>query len=1230
MLGKIDSLFKKSENDWLKVTVSILFSIIMVIFFGKTVASSYAISNTLPDTLTSGQGNPLTDRTNLYPDLPDDEQLSFNSLYAIDSEGQQYVVYCLEKEKDWAPDKTITKSSEPLDAGYTYIIQNGYNGKADPDGSDEIDEYLTKIAIWWYQDRSAGIDDNTTGVLTANQKNVIKNGDSRYYNYINTLVEGALNAKNEDMVEPVFSLLDGDYNDSDCNYNYFTYDKENKVFKSRLYHIESNISFDSYQIIIDNNPNVKVYLEDGTLVNSTDAIDSSKKFYLQIDDDYVSSIDSVSFSVNVSYTKYNVYKYAPENEQMQSGVVAVPEAVTMNKVVEASLQIPTRNLKINKKNSDGTLLSGARLIVYNYYTGEKVVDFTTGGSEYVLEDLVSGTYIVDEVEAPNGYYPLVPDELKDLKLPDGTAFNNPVAMVEIGDLSDFENMFQQASRCIENVDNVEIDDVMLALQNLRNNNKVDIENYLYDVRIRKIDSDTGNPVSGAVLNIVNSNNEVVDTITTTNDYVSVDTTKLSEGTYKVVEVSAPSGYFVSSEEKEFTLDKSHTSITVDFEDKKNEVLIEKRDASNNNFVSGAVLRLVRVSDNSIIDEWTSNNKAHSIKGLGPGEYKVIEVKAPNGYTLSSSEVPVTITGEEKEARTVTFYNSNNQVVINKVDEEGNPLSGAKLKVTNSNGDEIETFTTTKEAYTLDKLSPGTYYVEEIEAPSGYALNTERKSFIIDENTTSIQVTMENVKTRLYLAKVDEYGECIPGATLRLLDSNKEEIETFVSGDMPYFIEGLDYGTYYLEEVKAPDGYIKNNELKEINYNADNASFSFSIVNRKGSLTIEKIDSERGEAVSGVNLEIRKGDEVIKSITTSNGPSVITDLEEGTYEVVEVNTPLGYIKSDKKYPVTIDSKNPNASVVIENKPIVVNLGKIDARTGEYISGATMRLSRLDGEMEPITFVSSNSPYKVMRLSPGLYSLEEIEAPSGYIGTGSKVTFRVLETGKVQGVNVSNDITTISVNNRILTVDTKGINGYSYRLETRDGTLIDEFEVTKDGYTSEELELGDYILKQIESPDGVIVNEEPIYFSVSDSNEVGVINFVNDFTKINISKKDMAGSEEVEGAHLVIRDSNGEIVEEWISSDSPHYIEKLPVGRYTLTETIAPDGYVLNTSVVDFNVLETGDIQNEIMYNSRLVEVPNTSSNATYIYLVGGILIIIGGVLIYISYKNKTRIKSSKNH
>ena len=102
-----------------------------------------------------------------------------------------------------------------------------------------------------------------------------------------------------------------------------------------------------------------------------------------------------------------------------------------------------------------------------------------------------------------------------------------------------------------------------------------------------------------------------------------------------------------------------------------------------------------------------------------------------------------------------------------------------------------------------------------------------------------------------------------------------------------------------------------------------------------------------------------------------------------------------------------------------------------------------------------------------------------------------------------------------------------------------------------------------------------------------------------------------------------------MEEWTSTDTPHYIEKLPSGHYTLTETLAPDGYVLNPSQVEFDVLPNGEIQSTVMFNSKPVEVPNTASNATYVYLAGGLLIIIGGTLIYISYRNKTKKKSRKN-
>ena len=1160
MVSKISNIFKKGHNDWLKVTISTIIAAVMVIFFSKTVASSYALSNL--DSLTTGQGHVTEDRVNLFPEFTEGEIIALIPFFATDDNGERYTVYCLEKNKGWSPGETITRNETPLDDGYVYLLQNGYPKKS-LTGDNANDEYLTQIAVWWYQDLVNGVNDDETGILTANQKSVIKS--SKYYRYIEPLITGAVNAKNNPIeINPTFSI----------NTNDFKLSSDNKYLMTDSITITSNIDYDNYLISVDNNA-VEV-LDNNNNVISNNTINKGESFKLRVDLSKIDNPITVNISAIVNYTEFEAYSYDPPKEDMQQSVASVLVPVSKQKVVSNSVSMPTGSLTIRKVDTENKPLEGANIEVIRKATNKTVANFETTTEDYVIDNLLPGEYEIKELSAPNGYY----------------------------------------------IDN-ESTNVIINDSNL--NVTKEIINSKYIVRIAKRTYDQGGFISGAVLNIVNSNNEVVETITTTNGYTFLDTSKLSEGTYKVIEVTAPDGYFVNTEGEEFTIDKNHTNIEVIFHDEVNEVIIDKKDEENN-FVSGAVLRLIRVSDGKVIDEWTSTNEGHSVYSLSKGEYKVIEVTPPSGYSLNTSEVTFEVTGEETEAKTVTFYNSDNQVIINKVDEEGNPLSGAKLRVTNSNGDLIEEFTTTKEAHTLNKLSNGTYYVEEIEAPSGYQLNTERKSFTVDENTTSIQVTMENVKTRMYLAKVDEYGECIPGATLRLLDSNKEEIETFVSGEMPYFIDGLDYDTYYLEEVKAPDGYIKNNEQVKINYTRDNASGTFSLVNRRGRLTIEKIDSETKEAVSGATLEIRKGNEVVKTITTTNTPTVINDIGEGTYKVVEVNTPLGYIKSNKEYEVTIDPNNPNATVTIENKPITVNLGKIDAKTGEYISGATMRLNREDGEMEPITFVSSNSQYQVKRLTPGVYSLEEIEAPSGYVGTGSKITFRVLETGEVQTVNITNDITTISINNRTLTVDTNKTSGYKYQLETRDGTLIDEFTTTNENYVKENLEIGEYILKQIEAPNGVIVNNEPIYFSITDSNNVSIINFVNDFTKVNISKKDMVGSEEVEGAHLVIKDSNGNIVEEWTSSNTPYYIEKLPVGNYTLTETIAPDGYILNTSVVEFNVLETGDIQSEVMFNSKPIEVPNTSSNSTFIYLTGGILMIIGGILIYVSYKNKTGIKS----
>ena len=92
----------------------------------------------------------------------------------------------------------------------------------------------------------------------------------------------------------------------------------------------------------------------------------------------------------------------------------------------------------------------------------------------------------------------------------------------------------------------------------------------------------------------------------------------------------------------------------------------------------------------------------------------------------------------------------------------------------------------------------------------------------------------------------------------------------------------------------------------------------------------------------------------------------------------------------------------------------------------------------------------------------------------------------------------------------------------------------------------------------------------------------IKFVNDVTKVQISKKDITNSKELPGAALEIRDKNGDVVESWISGDEPHYIEaKLEAGKtYTLIETAAPNGYT-TTKEIEFTVNNSGEILTVVM-------------------------------------------------
>ena len=185
-----------------------------------------------------------------------------------------------------------------------------------------------------------------------------------------------------------------------------------------------------------------------------------------------------------------------------------------------------------------------------------------------------------------------------------------------------------------------------------------------------------------------------------------------------------------------------STITLSIENSK--VSIIKVDKSTNQPLAGAKLVVIDSAGNTITG-WTSTTNGHVIRNLKPGTYTVTETSAPKGYKLNTTPVKFTITSANQNV-TVKVYNEPKETVVNilKVDKETKkPLAGATLVVRKADGTEVARFTSTTEPYVLTNLEDGTYTVEEVAAPAGYILSSEKKTFTIDDNHLSHQITFGN-------------------------------------------------------------------------------------------------------------------------------------------------------------------------------------------------------------------------------------------------------------------------------------------------------------------------------------------------------------------------------------------------------------------------------------------------------------------------------------------------------
>ncbi len=323
-----------------------------------------------------------------------------------------------------------------------------------------------------------------------------------------------------------------------------------------------------------------------------------------------------------------------------------------------------------------------------------------------------------------------------------------------------------------------------------------------------------------------------------NDQIGYSNTKLIINTTGSNDMKLENDYYVSSPIKATTL-KNVSSYTVTLSGAPKGTKIVKSDGSETTYekgfaVNGKETFKIKVPSKTMK---TSNKTELSIKvtakTAGEVQYMAYEYQPEDS---SMQNVALLEKKQQGASSELTLGIESSKVTIIKIDSNTKKaIAGAKLVLKDSAGNVITRWTSTTKGHVIRNLTPGKYVVEEEEPPKGYLLNENKSTFEISNSNKEVTVRFENApkKVVVNITKIDQETEApLAGAVLSVKDSTGKEIANFTTTEESYVLTDLENGTYTVEEISAPAGYIKSDEKISFTIDDNHLSHQITFINAK--------------------------------------------------------------------------------------------------------------------------------------------------------------------------------------------------------------------------------------------------------------------------------------------------------------------------------------------------------------------------------------------------------------
>lgn len=628
----------------------------------------------------------------------------------------------------------------------------------------------------------------------------------------------------------------------------------------------------------------------------------------------------------------------------------------------------------------------------------------------------------------------------------------------------------------------------------------------------------------------------------------------------------------------------------------NSLVIKKADANTGEMLDGATFEVFRITGETsgqngklICTATTDHSGVIVITGLEAGAYAVRETKAPNNYIIAETDMQtVNMKADGTSVVEVVFRNyPYGSLLITKVDALTNkPLSNATFQVTTGDGTVVGNsngmYTTNSDGEILiPNLKPGSYVVTERIAPEGYACDTKPQTIEIGTDGATYKVHFQNqpMCSLVILKKDADNGNPLSGAQFKVTTSKGDVIgrnngifTTDSNGSIT--ISYLAKDSYIVEEVKAPDGYVLEEQSKTIALDYGK-TYTLEFTNKKmTSLVIKKVDSISGEPLVGAKFAVEKqnGEHVGEYTTDNTGTILLPTLDPDWYVVRETKAPEGYILDETPKTVEVKTNVPTV-VTFENKPLSgIKIVKTDAETGEPLEGVSFAVSKMNGEKIGTFKTDKEGMIYISDLEDGYYTVTETEGLENYHWDKEPKTVEV-KSGKQTIVEVENQPYSGLVIEKTNSRTGDPIEGVEFLVTKFNGEQIGYYETDESGLiVIEGLEEGTYLVKETKEAKGYLLDSEAKEVEIKDGKRT-TLKVENDpMSSVLIHKIDSVTGEGIPGVKFLLYDSDNEPIGQFETDDEGYiWIRKeLPEGKYKLRELEPAEGYISDNSEKTFYV------------------------------------------------------------